>query len=408
MATAKFAQAIAIMMIELFDHQKEALEKLESGCILCGGVGSGKSRTALAYYMTKETRCDIFVITTAKKRDSAEWIKEAGIFLITSNREKSIDGRQLVVDSWNNIKNYVGIEGAFFIFDEQKAIGSGVWAKSFIKIARKNHFLVLTATPGDNWLDYIPIFIANGFYKNRTEFLTRHVIYSRYSTFPKIERFVDTARLEYFRNKITVVMPFVRPTISHHEDIFVDYDEELFSLVFQERWNPFDDAPIENVSAYYYMMRRVVNSDRSRFKAVLALLDEHPRAIIFYSFDYELEILKEIHDAIGIPIFEWNGHKHDNVPQGETWAYLVQYTAGAEGWECITTDTTIFYSQSYSYKTMTQSAGRIDRLNTPYRDLYFYHLKSHSYIDSRIDKALAMKEDFNERADMDSRKKHAI
>ena len=45
---------------------------------------------------------------------------------------------------------------------------------------------------------------------------------------------------------------------------------------------------------------------------------------------------------------------------------------------------------------MHQSAGRIDRLNTPFKDLYYYHLKTRSGIDLAIAKALNSKQKFNE------------
>ena len=33
-------------------YQIDAVNRMKNGCILCGGVGSGKSRTSLAYYIT--------------------------------------------------------------------------------------------------------------------------------------------------------------------------------------------------------------------------------------------------------------------------------------------------------------------------------------------------------------------
>ena len=382
---------------------------MKNGCILCGGVGSGKSRTALAYYfhecggdwkpsykrMTRPR--DLYIITTARKRDPLEWEGELPPFLLSRNPEDSIyEGMKIVVDSWNNIKKYKGVYGAFFIFDEQRLVGNGAWVKAFYDIARKNRWILLSATPGDTWSDYIPVFIANGFYKNKTQFINEHVIYSRFTKYPKIDRYINTGRLIKLRNQILVDMDFERKTISHHEDIYVRYDISKYKDVARNRWNPYKDAPIINASELCYVWRKIVNSDESRQLALLELYEKHPKMIIFYNFNYELDILKNLYYGEGVEIAEWNGHKHQPIPSGKKWVYLVQYTAGAEGWNCIKTDTIVFYSQNYSYKVMQQSAGRIDRLNTPYMNLYYYHLKSRSGIDLAISKALKEKKTFNE------------
>jgi hypothetical protein len=400
--------------IELRDYQLDAVQKMQNGCILCGGVGSGKSRTSLAYYYVRNggklgtgayvpmsnPPKDLYIITTARKRDTLEWEGEMIPFLLSSNPRTSLYSNKVVVDSWNNIKKYSEVMDAFFIFDEQRVIGSGSWVKAFLKIAKVNEWILLSATPGDTWQDYIPVFIANGFYKNRTEFIREHVIYSRFSKFPKVERYLNTGRLIRLRNRILVNMDFQRETKSHHEDIFVEYDIEKYKDVGKTRWDPFKEEPIVNAAGLCYVWRKIVNMDQSRQVALLEIIEKHPKAIIFYNFDYELELLKylfiPVADTNDFEIAEWNGHKHQPVPTCEGWVYLVQYNAGAEGWNCITTDTIIFFSQNYSYKIMAQSAGRIDRMNTPYTDLYYYHLKSHSGIDLAISRALKNKKDFNE------------
>lgn len=315
-------------------------------------------------------------------------------FLLSTHPDVSLYSNKVVVDSWNNITKYSTVEDAFFIFDEQRVIGSGTWVKSFLKIAKSNQWILLSATPGDTWQEYIPVFVANGFYKNRSEFIREHVVYSRFSKFPKVDRYLNTGRLIRLRNKILVNMDFKRPTVSHHEDIFVKYDTDKYKYAGKNRWDPFKKEPIINAAGLCYVWRKIVNMDQSRQIALLEIVEKHPKSIIFYNFDYELELLKEI--FTGYEVAEWNGHKHQPVPTGDAWVYLVQYNAGAEGWNCITTDTIIFYSQNYSYKIMEQSAGRIDRMNTPYTDLYFYHLKSRSGIDLAISKALNDKKKFNE------------
>ena len=402
------------MGIGLYDYQIDAVKRMKNGCILNGGVGSGKSRTALAYYYLRNggdpaSLCgdnyipmddppkDLYIITTARKRDTLEWDGDMAPFLLSTHTDVNLYCNKVVVDSWNNITKYKEITGAFFIFDEDRVTGSGVWVKSFLKIAKSNEWIILSATPGDTWQDYIPVFLANGFYKNKSEFIREHIVYSRFSKFPKVDRYLNTGRLIRLRNSILIDMDFHRDTIPHHEDVYVSYDISAYKDICRNRWNPWEDKPIENAAEFCYSLRKIVNTDEARQVALLQIIEKHPKAIIFYNFDYELDILKKLYYGEDFEIAEWNGHKHQEVPKGEKWVYLVQYTAGNEGWNCVRTDTIIFYSQNYSYKVMTQAAGRIDRLNTPYKDLYYYHIKSRSGIDLAISKALKNKKKFNER-----------
>ena len=395
--------------ISLYDYQLDAVNRMRNGCILCGGVGSGKSRTSLAYYYKEQGGIlgtkkynkmknpkDLYIITTARKRDTCEWEGELAYFLLSTDPKISGYKNKVIVDSWNNIQKYKDITDSFFIFDEQRVVGSGVWVKSFLKIAKHNDWILLSATPGDTWQDYIPVFIANGFYRNRTEFCNEHVIYSRFSKFPKIDRYINTGRLIRLRDRILVDMDFKRETVAHHEDIIVQYDISKYKEIMRNRWDPYNNEPITNASGLCYVLRKIVNSDESRQIALMDILESRPRVIVFYNFDYELDILMNLAYGKGVEVAQWNGHKHQPIPDSDKWVYLVQYNAGAEGWNCIKTDTIVFYSQNYSYKVMQQSAGRIDRLNTPYIDLYYYHLKSRSSIDLAISKALRDKKKFNE------------
>lgn len=402
------------MSVGLYDYQIDAVNRMKNGCILCGGVGSGKSRTALAYYYLQndgDPAClageedyipmsdpprDLYVITTPHKRDTCEWLGDMAPFLISTNKDCTPYSNKVVIDSWNNIKKYSNVYGAFFIFDEQRVVGKGAWVKAFLKITKKNQWILLSATPGDTWSDYIPVFIANGFYKHRTEFNDKHVVWSRFSKYPKIDKYIDTGILLKHRNDILIDMDFKRDTVQHNEDVFVTYDVSAYKDITKTRWNPYEDKPIENASEFCYLLRKLVNSDESRQVAVLEILEKHPRAIIFYNYNYERDILKNLYYGDDVEVAEWNGWAHETIPTSDKWVYLVQYTAGAEGWNCITTDTIIFYSQNYSYKVLVQSKGRIDRLNTPYKDLYYYHIRSRSGIDLAITRALNNKKKFNE------------
>ena len=399
--------------MELRDYQLEAIGKMKNGCILNGGVGSGKSLTSLSYYYLQNGGSleflsgkdyipmpnppkDLYIITTARKRDTFEWEGELSHFLLSTHEELNKYDNKVIVDSWNNIQKYKDVEDAFFIFDEQRVVGSGAWVKAFLKIAKKNQWILLSATPGDTWSDYIPVFIANGFYKNKTEFMREHAVFSRFSKYPKIEKYIGTGRLIRQRREILVDMKFERETIQHHYDIYVTYDNKLYKDVMKRRWDIWNDEPITNAGGLCYALRKIVNSHESRSTKLLELFETHQKMIVFYNFDYELEILKSLYFGEGVIVAEWNGHKHEPTPTGNRWVYLVQYTAGAEGWNCITTDTIVFYSLNYSYKIMHQSAGRIDRLNTPYKDLHYYYLKSRSGIDLAIERALNDKRKFNE------------
>lgn len=401
--------------MQLGQHQIEAVNKLQNGNILCGGVGTGKSRTAIAYYICKvcdgrinpktadqyitiNRPTDLVIITTARKRDTFEWDEELAQFGLCKDRELSLFPELGIwIDSWNNIKKYEHFQDALFIFDEQRVVGKGAWVKSFYKITKRNKWILLTATPGDDWQDYIPVFVANGFYRNRSEFLSEHAVYNQYITkFPKIDRYVGTKRLSRYRDQITVYMHYKKKTVPHTDYILVEYPRDLYKSIYKNRWNCITDQPIKNISELCALLRRVVNSDESRIEKVKELIKQHKRVIIFYNFDFELQILKDVGEELQIVTREWNGHEHQELPDTDEWIYLVQYAAGAEGWNCITTDTIIFYSLNYSYKATVQAAGRIDRLNTPYTDLNYFYLYSHSPIDLAIRRCLQQKKNFNE------------
>lgn len=402
------------MNIELGLHQRDALDRIRNGCILHGGVGSGKSRTALAYYYTQNGGAikpiddewvklstkmnnprDLYVITTAKKRDTLEWDGEMSPFLLSTNPEVSYYKNKVIVDSWNNIGKYKDVHGAFFIFDEQRVVGSGAWVKAFLKIAKHNQWMLLSATPGDTWSDYIPVFIANGFYRTRTEFKEQHIIYRPFTKFPQIDHYVNTGRLIRLRDRILIDMDFERSTVQHHEFIETSYDKAAYRNILKMRWNPWRDAPIETPGEFCQCLRRVIGESTSRQLAIFELFEQHPKMIVFYNFDYERELLLNMFSPM-VDVAEWSGHKHQPVPTSDSWVYLVQYNAGAEGWNCITTDTIVFYSENYSYKMMEQASGRIDRMNTKFVDLWYYHLTSKSSIELAIRRALVAKKQFNE------------
>lgn len=398
--------------MELYGHQIKALKKMHNGCCLCGETGSGKSLTALAYYhlscggtlkidgkgrfgRMKKPR-PLYIITTPKKRDDGDWVMEC---------TKIACGEDVIVDSWNNIKKYRNITGAFFIFDEQRVSGKGVWAKTFIRIARRNQWILLSATPGDDWEDYIPLFVANNFYMSRSEMLAKHAIYAPFRNFPQIIGWVDKEVLEGYRDRVLVPMPMAKSTVPNHIDIYCSWDKVKYKTIWRDRWDPYENKPIKETGKLFYLIRRCTNESQDRIDKCKELILRHPRVIIFYNFVFELDILMGLRkELFGYRFAQWNGDKHQPIPKSKKWVYLVQYNSGAEGWNCVETDTLIFYSQSYSYKQMIQAAGRIDRLNTKYKILYYYHLLSKSPIDKGIRRALENKKNFNEKAFLGQKK----
>lgn len=394
--------------MRLYDYQTDAIRKMKNGCILCGGVGSGKSITGLAYYfllcggkifdddlerMTDPK--DLIIITTAMKRDTHEWEFELIHFLLSPNKELNTYDNTVIIDSWNNIKKYKDYRDCFFIFDEDRVTGKGAWVKAFREIAKKNSWIILSATPGDKWEDYIPVFLANGFYRNKTEFIEKHA--ARQDRYYNITAYYNEGLLLKHKRDILVDMDFIRSTKAHHEYVACEYDMKKYKELIRKRWNVWTDEPMQNAGELCYCLRRCTNEDESRIVKTLEIAESHPRLIIFYNFDYELEVLKNAGWIHGTSIGMWNGHAHDPLPQTDRWVYLVQYLAGSEGWNCIQTDTVLFFSQSYSYRSTVQAAGRIDRANTPFRDLWYYHLYSKSGIDLAIYRALKQKKEFNER-----------
>jgi len=390
-------------LIQLTEYQTNAIEKLHNGCVLRGGTGSGKTLTSLVYvfekllggesplylghtYKKPYLNIPVYVITTPKKRDSNDWQSEAAI----------VPFELYAVNSWNNIKKYEKVKNAIFIFDETKITGYGAWTYSFLKITKQNQWLLLSATPGDSFIEYASLFVANGFYKNKTEFEREHIVWNRFTKYPKVDRYLNVSKLIRLRDSVLVEMPAVRATTQNHKNVICNFDPIGYDILFEKRWNFYDNKPIRDVSTLCYLLRKLVNSDPSRLDALNQIYNKHPRLIIFYNYNYELKILREWCESKNLLYSEWNGHNHDLLPDAKTWVYLCQYTAAQEAWNCITTDCIIFYSQTYSYKALNQSSGRIDRMNTPYKFLYYYHLVTLSSIDIAIQKNLLKKENFNE------------
>lgn len=375
------------MANKLYSHQEEALRLLHSGQVLVGGVGSGKSRVGASWALSQASPEKIIVITTARKRDSFEWEGEFAAL--------GADFEKVTIDSWNNVGRYRSLVDCCFIFDEQRVVGSGAWVKSFLKISKHNSWILLSATPGDTWLDYVPIFIANGFYKNRTAFSEQHIVWDRFAKYPKVKRFVNTGVLESRRRRIIVPMPAERHTRRNRKDIFLPFDRDEYDLIIKKRVDPWTKEPIRNAAGVCYALRRCVNSSGNRLDRLRHIVKKRHKVIVFYNFNYERDELLTLRDEFTVA--EWNGHAHEPIPGGDSWVYLVQYTAGAEGWNCVETDTVVFYSLNYSYKVLEQAEGRIDRINTPYTDLWYYYFKSESGIDSAISEAIRKKANFNER-----------
>lgn len=375
------------MKFELYQHQKEAVKKLSSGSLLYGKVGSGKTLTALTFYKKQYSDKSLIVITTAKKRDSNDWLAEADM----------LDMHHLVVDSWNNIKRYSDIKNSFFIFDEQRVIGNGTWTKSFLKIAKHNKWILLSGTPGDTWMDYMPLFIANGFYRNKTDFIEQHVEYERYTKFPKVKAIHNSKKLSDNLDRVMVQMKFRRKVIRRKHYIDTNYPIDVVKNVKDTRFNPYTNKPIRTPSEYTQVMRRLVAESDDRKEKTKELILALDKVILFYNYNYERDILLDMLNSVDINYGEYSGHKHDPLPKGKQWVYLVQYTAGAEGWNCTETDRMIFYSPNYSYRIVEQCEGRIDRLNSLYSELHYYYCRSDSSIDKAVFRALATKRRFNEK-----------
>lgn len=394
----------------LYDYQLDAVNRMRNGCILCGSVGSGKSRTALFYYFKEQGGWidkdeytpmnkpkDLYIITPAKKRDSKEWLGELANFALYPD-EKGLTrfGNKIVVDSWNNLPKYKDVENAFFLLDEQRLVSYGSWTKTFLQIAKVNNWILLSATPADSFSDLLPVFLANGFYKNKTEFNREHVVFSRYAKFPKIEKYVNTRKLDRLRDRIMVDMDYKHDIQKFNENVYCSYDVGKYKEAIRTRWNPYKEQPIQDAGGLCYVLRRIVNEDQSRQVKLLEIIEDHPKVLIFYNFDYERDILLNLAYPPGTEVAEWSGHRHQPAPVGKKWVYICQYNA-CEGWELTSTNCVVFYSQNYSYKVVTQAAGRVDRLNTPYNELFYFHLKSRSGIDLAISRALHEKRKFNER-----------
>lgn len=369
--------------------QRDAVDRMHDGCVLLGRTGSGKTMTALGYWLKVHAQQDLYVVTTPAKRDAMEWEGDS------AKLGQYLPPERVV--SWNKIKDFEYLESAFVVFDEQRVSGSGKWVKSFLKIAKSNDWILLSATPGDVWIDWLPLFIANGFYRTRTQFTDRHVIWDPHTRYPRIKRYIEEDRLERCQEAICVYLASPNPISRMVHDELVSYDSRKYAEVTRKRWNPFEVRPMMDAGELCRVQRRIVLENVCREEALERLLKGHPRALVFYSYNYELEAIKAVCERLGRSYGQRNGHRHDPVPVSkEPWVYIVQYQS-ADAWNCISTNIAILYSLPYSWRQQEQAMGRIDRMNTPFDELHYYRLMTDSTIDNAILACLDRKETFNER-----------
>lgn len=399
--------------VNLRQFQHECVQALRSGKVLAAGVGAGKSIMALYWYVTKCCTVrtshnangelfqimpgspDLVIITTAKKRDNHEWDDELYRYALHQGENSKKMGRvHVTIDSWNNITKYVDTS-AVFIFDEQRAIGSGAWSKAFVRIARRNPWVMLSATPADTWSDWCPIFVADGFYRNRTEFFRRHAVYSRYTKYPRIDRWIDEDYLNRCRDRVLVTCEVPRETERVVHQLTCAYDKETVRKAMKTRWNPETEEPFLNATELCFYLRRVIDTDPTRLSYAAHVVRDHRKVIIFYTLRAELEQILKLEEVTGVPVYQYNGGRHDDLPQGNSWVYAVQFQAGSEGWNCTSCNTVLYWSLPYSYKQAEQAAGRIDRLDTSYKTLNYYIMRSFAPLDLGIIRALRNKENFN-------------
>lgn len=377
------------MAVTFKDYQKRAINQMHNGCILCGGVGAGKSLTSLGYIDKVYPSGTVYIITPARKRNTGEWFDDI--------RKNDMDETRFVVDSWNNLSKYKDVKDAFFLFDEQKVSGKGTWAKSLIRIAKSNQWILLSATPGDTYDDYATVLIANGFVRNRTTWYDEYCVTKSQPFFHIVDHknkdVIDMMirrifiKMDYQSDKkrIERVIPIQARSAGEEKEILMTHKA------------PGAQMPFTTFAAAIAYVRMNCYDKSKKTEALRKIIEKHKKIIVFYNFLSEkLEIERAAIDA-NVTINFYNGQRHDPIPDTDEWVYGVQYNSGAEAWNCITTNAMVFYSPNYSYKTMEQAHGRIDRVNSPYECLYYYMLLNELNIDNKVMNALSSKKDFNEK-----------
>lgn len=160
----------------------------------------------------------------------------------------------------------------------------------------------------------------------------------------------------------------------------------------------------DNIMALRQGMRRLSSSyNDEKIEAVEDLLNStDDRVVVFYQFKNDFEVLNALCRKLGKPVVAVNGDRNDIRKAGNAYetkensVCLIQWQSGGYGLNLQKAHVGVFFSLTESYELYEQARGRIHRKGQE-NPVIYYNICAKGTIDEKIARALAAREDYDDK-----------
>lgn len=394
--------------ITLFDYQKEAIENYKEKSFNLSDTGVGKTVMALGSFIESKCKKLLVICLAPKVVDFAE----DGVLMnvdITPLNRGSKKNKELLAESDKVAISFESVwripeflkwvdEDTFIIIDESHKVAntSSKVTKYVMKLSKKAKYTYLcTATPISNgkYEQYYPQLKMLGVYNGTKKeyynmFVDERMTRMGGSQFMQITGYRNIDLLENMVNQCSVNYKRDKPYLPE-DYVYKTKKPAMFNKLKKNRMYKTDNGEVielDNSSKLFNALRCVshgfllgINKQVSKepFERLQAILETHnnERVVIFYNYNIELEMLKQLLSKLKRPTSEYNGARKDlkEFKGKYNGVVLAHYKSASTGInDFVISNVMVFNSLPLSSIELTQSKGRIDRQGQGKKPMYYF------------------------------------
>lgn len=396
------------MTLRPYPFQEDAINQLLEGKhIIKADCGLGK--TCIFFnWLERNHATHVIIATTASKCHSKDFQTTELIKFTSPEFRAHLVSLEVVswhmLKKWTDKKSPQQLANYYFVADELQRCRQGVsslMGRAFLFITKHcKAWTGYTGTPGDNWLQFHPYFIATGKIKNKTEFMRDYTISQQYP-FPMVLGFRHEDTLKGWWRDIsyepdTSEVMSQLPAETHQIMRFPTpkgYKKVLKSST------TLDGEFLDSNMALYHHLRQMC-ATKQKLDALEDLLSSlSSPLVIFFNYTCEREQILGLAAHMKRKVWRIDGECHE-IPTEETIGQndivLCHYLSGSEALNLQFCHYMVFYSPNYSYSISVQAKGRVKRVGQQ-NPMFFYSFLCSDSIEEEVMDCIKQKKDFAEK-----------